>query len=111
MFHVKHLYVRVDLKIPGITLSHIAELAELNTQACRPLRMIQIGQEDAISGLVDCQQGSRQGIIDVPKDTVPHPNAYAEFEDVLATDLSAEEFEALWQEARVLFPEHKDQAV
>lgn len=108
---MKLLYVRVDLKIPGITLSHIAELAELNTQACRPLRMIQVGQEDAISGLVDCQQGSRQGIIDVPKDTVPHPDAYETFEDVLATDLSAEEFEALWQEARMLFPEHKDQAL
>lgn len=108
---MKHLYVRVDLKIPGITLSHIAELAELNPDTCRPLRMIQIGQEDAISGLVDCQQGSRQGVIDAPNDTVPHPDAYADFEDVLATDLSAEEFEALWQEARTLFPEHKDQAL
>lgn len=108
---MKHLYVRVDLKIPGITLSHIAELAELNTATCRPLRMIQIGQEDAISGLVDCQQGSRQGVIDAPNKTVPHPDAYADFEDVLATDLSAEEFEALWQEARTLFPEHKDQAL
>lgn len=100
---MKH-YVRIHYNAPdlGGELLNIAELEELNPQACTMVRMIELDPAERITGIfID---GRVIGQANQPLDTVPHPDAYAQFDGITATRLSAEEFEGLWEEARALFP-------
>lgn len=105
MFHVKpRHFIRTELTVPGAgTAVHVAELEEIDAATCRMLRIIELTPDDRIMGLSG--EGRTGGNVPEPAEVVPHPNTYANYPDIEATRLSSEEFDALWSEAEVKFPE------
>lgn len=103
MFHVKQiLFVRTDMDIEGVgTVSHVAELQELDEQTCHMNRIIELGPDDVILGAADGEHIVGQA--NRPQKVVPHPSTYGNYADITSSDLSAEEFEALWAEAITKF--------
>lgn len=103
MFHVKH-YVRTTLTVPGAgTLITIAELDEISAEACTMVRMIELAPDETIMGAYT--EGRIVGNANEPLDQVPHPDTYDQFENIEARRLTADEFEGLWEETRVKFPQ------
>ena len=112
MFHVKHLYTRLTLTIPGAgTAIHLADLEETGND-CVVHRMIALTPEEAIAGAAHVDKPgtaqeklTRAGQIDIPKTTVPHPDTYGDYPDITTKRLSNDAFEAWWVEAQQRFPE------
>lgn len=104
MFHVKPLiYVRLDMTIPGAgSVTHLAELSEIDASSCTMLRIIELDPSGTIRGAAT--QTSSIGMADRPSDVVPHPDTYAQFPDIKSQILNAEEFEGLWAEALASLP-------
>lgn len=105
MFHVKqHLYVRIDMSIPGAgSVTHLAELEEIDPETCTMLRIIELDPAERIRGAAT--QETSAGMNNRPQATVPHPDTYADFPDIEARKLTNDEFEGLWAEATAAFPE------
>lgn len=100
---MKH-FVRIHYRVPDIggELLTIAELEEVTASECTMIRMIELDPNETITGIyVD---GQVIGQANEPLTTVPHPRTYDQLEDISATRLTPEEFEALWREARAKFP-------
>ncbi|GAA1182022.1 hypothetical protein CGLAUT_12155 [Corynebacterium glaucum] len=100
---MKH-YVRIHYQVPelGGELLNIAELEEISADTCTMVRMIELDPSETITGIfID---GRVIGQANEPMGTVPHPDAYNNFEGITATRLSQEAFEGLWEEARAKFP-------
>lgn len=105
MFHVKpNIHVRIELSIPGAgTVIHVAELAEMDSQTCAMIRIIELDPSATIRGAATQEKSA--GMSHAPNPVVPHPATYADFPDIEHHFLSAEEFEGLWAEALARFPE------
>ncbi|RNE48113.1 hypothetical protein [Corynebacterium alimapuense] len=105
MFHVKQIiHIRIDMTIPGAgSVTHIAELEEIDSSTCTMLRIIELDPSERIHGAAT--QSSSVGMPNKPSSTVPHPDTYADFPDIKSRPLTAEEFEGLWAEALAAFPE------
>ncbi len=100
---MKH-YVRTTLDVPGAgTLITIAELEEVSAQACIMVRMIELAPDETIMGAFT--DGKIVGQANEPLEQVPHPDTYDQFENIEAQRLTADEFEGLWEETRVKFPQ------
>lgn len=96
------LYIKTTFSVPGVgTAVHLAELEEINAQQCRMLRMIALGPNDAVMGAATPH--SRAGGVDLPQETVPHPDTYENFPDIDAVPITAEVFDGLWSEASALY--------
>lgn len=104
MFHVKPLiYVRLDMTIPGAgSVTHLAELAEIDATSCSMLRIIELDPAGKIRGAAT--QASHAGMANKPSEIVPHPDTYAQFPEIKSEALNAEEFEGLWAEAQASLP-------
>ncbi|MDY5785696.1 MULTISPECIES: hypothetical protein [unclassified Corynebacterium] len=101
---MKH-FVQIHYEVPdlGGQLLNIAELKEISPTQCTMVRMIELDPAGTITGAY--ANGRVVGQANEPTEVVPHPDQYAQFEGITATILSAEEFNGLWSEARVKFPE------
>lgn len=96
------LYVRTELVIPGAgTAIHIAELEEIDAQMCTMHRMIAMEGGGAIMGIAE--NGKTTGNVDMPTQTVPHPDTYDQYPDISAEHIEQTEFEGLWTEAKAKF--------
>lgn len=96
------LFVRID--VPGaIAASHIAELVTtVNPELCTMGRIIELSG-DLITGASGINSVN---MTTQPAATVPHPDLYGtQFPDIKATPITEEEFEALWAEAQVKYPD------
>lgn len=104
MFHVKH-YVRIHYKVQelGGELLNIAELEEISSDRCTMVRMIELDPEETITGVY--ANGRVIGQANEPMSAVPHPDTYDAIEGITSTRLTQMEFEGLWGEAKVKFPE------
>lgn len=101
---MKH-YVRIHYHVPelGGELLNIAELKEVTSERCTMVRMIELDPEETITGVfVD---GRVIGQANEPMPAVPHPDSYDSIEGITAVRLTRMEFEGLWGEAKVKFPE------
>lgn len=101
---MKH-YVRIHYQVPelGGELLNIAELEEVTSERCTMVRMIELDPEETITGVfVD---GHVIGQANEPMPAVPHPDSYDNIEGITAVRLTRMEFEGLWGEAKVKFPE------
>lgn len=90
--------------MPGaIAASHVAELiTTADPTQCTMGRIIELSG-DLITGASGINS---VGMTTQPAATVPHPSLYEEqFPDIKATPITALEFEALWQEAQVKYPD------
>ncbi len=97
------MYIRTTLEIPGAgTAIHVAELEEINAEACRMVRLIALAPNDAVVGLATPHRAV--GDAQAPQEIVPHPDTYDQFEDITAEVIDAAQFHALWSEAVALFP-------
>lgn len=105
MFHVKpNIHVRIELSVPGAgTIIHVAELAEMDSQTCAMIRIIELDPSETIRGAATREKSA--GMANVPNPVVPHPDTYGDFPDIEHRLLSPEEFEGLWAEAAATFPE------
>ncbi|GAB2516637.1 hypothetical protein CATRI_13055 [Corynebacterium atrinae] len=100
----QHLYVRIDMSIPGAgSVTHLAELEEIDSETCTMLRIIELDPAERIRGAAT--QDMAVGMDNRPQTVVPHPDTYADFPDIDARKLTDEEFEGLWAEASATFPE------
>ncbi len=98
------LYVRTEMTIPQVgTSTHLAELRPIDAQACQLLRIIELDPNEAVRGAGT--QTTTVGLAAAPEPIVPHPDTYSEFPDITATYLDAADFEALWTETVIKFPE------
>lgn len=104
MFHVKHrMYTQITMTIPQAGQSiHAAELEEIDHNSCSMLRIVELDPEGVVKGAAS--HNTVVGMFQRPNDVVPHPRTYNSYEDIDALELSPEEFEALWAEAKALFP-------
>lgn len=92
------VYVLTKLDVPGAgTVTHAAELEEIDPSTARMRRLIQLS-ETTVTGLWD--RGVARGEIAAPHGVVPHPDTYADFPDIRAERLDANEFESRWEAAR-----------
>lgn len=99
---MKKLYVRTTMTIPEVgTATHIAELEEINAEACSMLRMIALAPNDSIVGAATSE--TSVGNAEVPQRVVPHPDTYDAFPDVNAELIDAFQFHSLWTEAIALY--------
>ncbi|WJY69134.1 hypothetical protein CAURIS_11340 [Corynebacterium auris] len=100
---MKH-YVRILYEVPdlGAQLLNVAELEEISPAQCTMVRMIELDPAETITGAY--AKGRVHGQANEPAEVVPHPDSYAAFDGITATELSAEEFEGLWADARAKFP-------
>lgn len=99
---MKKLYVRTTMTIPEVgTATHIAELEEINAEACSMLRMIALAPNDSIVGAATPE--TSVGNTEVPQRVVPHPDTYDAFPDVNAELIDAFQFHSLWTEAIALY--------
>ena len=102
------LYVRISMAIEAHAITHVAELEEIDAQQCRMLRILEFkGPADSshrtheITGsAVLTAEGSfaLEGMDAPPNPVVPHPNLYGNFEDIVASPLTAAEFEEYWSQ-------------
>ncbi|AIG64881.1 hypothetical protein CATYP_10380 [Corynebacterium atypicum] len=91
---MRTLYTRTDLTVPGAgTLTHLAQLEEINQTQARMVRLIQV---EAGTPTGTWENGTSRGVVTVPQTEVPHPDTYGEFEGLDAQALTAEQFEAAW---------------
>ncbi|WKD62279.1 hypothetical protein CCICO_11440 [Corynebacterium ciconiae DSM 44920] len=114
MTHPQHtgaaqtLYVRISMAIEAHAITHVAELEEIDAQQCRMLRVVELKgpastshHEHEITGSAALNaQGSfsLSGMDAPPNPVVPHPDLYGQFEDIVATPLTAAEFEEYWSQ-------------
>lgn len=110
----KLIHVRTEIEIPGHPSAiHIAEMQELINATpgapamCKMLRIMELagsksGETVTGAGTLD---DKTFGLANEPNEFVPHPDTYADFLDIEAKVISAEEFEGLWVEALTKFPE------
>ncbi|WP_146128903.1 hypothetical protein [Corynebacterium sp. 13CS0277] len=99
------MYVRLDTVVDGMAgPAHVAEVVPLpEGPNCTFQRYIEMADGQSITG---GKNGGRSvNLMAEPMDVVPHPDTYGDFEGINVTPLTAEEFEALWQEAIMLHPE------
>lgn len=100
---MKH-YVRTTLTVPGAgSLITVAELEEISDQACTMVRMIELAPDETIMGAYT--EGRIVGQANEPLEQVPHPNTYDQFDGIEAQVLSSDEFDGLWEETKVKFPD------
>ncbi|MDO4761694.1 MAG: hypothetical protein Q4A31_07235 [Corynebacterium sp.] len=98
------LFVRIDLTIPGAgSTTHIAELVPQAAGMCALVRMIELDPQGRIHGMATADK--MVGMASAPQKLVPHPDSYADFPDIESSSVSQEEFDSLWQEAKVKFPD------
>lgn len=110
----KLIHVRTEIEIPGNPSAiHIAEMQELIDETptspamCKMLRIIELAgttRGETVTGAGQLPHKS-VGLAAEPQEMVPHPDTYADFPDISAKRISAEEFEGLWLEAATKFPE------
>ena len=99
---MKKLYVRTTMTIPEVgTATHIAELEEINAEACSMLRMIALAPNDSIVGAATPE--TSVGNAEVPQRVVPPPATYDAFPDINAELIDAFQFHSLWTEAIALY--------
>lgn len=98
------LYVRLDIEFDGVQgPSHIAELHPVDSgEFCRIGRLLELLDGKAISGGI--YGDNVVNMTAVPSRIVPHPDSYGEYEGVVATPMTRDEFEAFWNEAAVMLP-------
>ncbi len=100
------LYVRIDLSVPGASMTHVAELLPLNDSQCEVVRMIELNAHDAVTG---AGTATNSIVMQVPvSDVVPHPDLYGNYPDIDARIIQKQDFDALWSEAVRSFPELQD---
>ncbi len=110
----KVIHVRTEIEIPGNPSAiHIAEMQELidatptSPAMCTMVRIIELagspsGETVTGAGVIG---GQTVGLAAEPHEVVPHPDSYADFPDITARFITAEEFEGLWLEAMTKFPQ------
>lgn len=101
-----NLYVRICMTIDAYTMTHIAELEDIDGQQCRMLRVIELKGPSSMSyrahevtGLARLDEAGEwvvHGLEAAPQPLVPHPSLYDLFEDIDASSFSAEDFEDMW---------------
>ena len=110
----KIIHVRTEIEIPGHPSAiHVAEMRELVDEAptspamCTMVRIIELAGSDSGETVTGAGVigGNQEGLAVEPNETVPHPDTYADFPDITARLISAEEFEGLWMEAVTKFPQ------
>ncbi|APT93543.1 hypothetical protein CPHO_12300 [Corynebacterium phocae] len=80
------IYIRTTLEVPGAgTVTHVAELEEIDTQSCHMHRLVVI-QDRPLPA-------------EIPNPVVPHPDTYGQYPGLSAQSLRAEEFHLLWEQA------------
>lgn len=90
------------MTIPEVgTATHIAELEEINAEACSMLRMIALAPNDSIVGAATPE--TSVGNAEAPQRVVPHPDTYDAFPDINAELIDAFQFHSLWTEAIALY--------
>lgn len=101
---MKH-YVRIHYQVPelGGELLNIAELEEISSDRCTMVRMIELDPNETITGVYT--EGRVIGQANEPMGAVPHPDSYDALEGITSTRVTRMEFEGLWGEAKVKFPE------
>lgn len=99
---MKKLYVRTTMTVPEVgTAIHIAELEEINGEACTMLRMIALAPNDVIVGAAT--PTASVGDANIPQSVVPHPDTYDKYPDIDAELIDAFQFHSLWTEAIALY--------
>lgn len=104
----ERIYVRTTLNVPGSgNVIHAAELEEKDASTCRMHRIVELAGSLPQSPIAGAATGSGKvrGMASAPNPTVPHPDTYADYPDIKATRLTAEEFEQLWSRACAAFPD------
>ena len=101
---MKH-FVRIHYNVPelGGELLNIAELEEISAHECTMVRMIELDPNETITGVY--AEGRVIGQANEPMGAVPHPDSYDALEGITSARLTRMEFEGLWGEAKVKFPE------
>ena len=97
------LHIRIDLSLPGASISHIAELLPINATECKVRRIVELDSQGKVTGAgtTTMTVGMQAPSLDI----VPHPDLYVNYPDIVASPLTESEFAALWSTALKAFPQ------